>query len=188
MATSTAGVPSAKAATSSASKGAVKKTAGAAAKAVGAEVAGGGPENPVADVIALKEAAGALKSDAPKTSKKPPKASKKGVKVRGVSWAWSGSKNLLLAEFLIVVVITGLGTLTTTGSVKDEMPKLMVKATALSAIFFVAALLAGSGKKTAQVATAITTLITIAYVFTSPESRQLVNFVGAFFAPDREAK
>lgn len=156
----------------------VKKTVSAGAKAAGAEVSGGGPENPVADVTALKGLAGGTKKSKP--------VPRKSAKV--VSWAWSGNKKLLLAEFLLVVVIAGLGTLATPGSVKEEVPKLMVRASALFAIFFIAALFAGAGKRTGQAATALTSLITVAYVFASPESHQLVNFVGAYFATDKKAK
>lgn len=172
----------AKKATSSAGQTAVKKTVGSAAKAVGADVAGGGPENPVADIVAIKQA---TKGSSPAPKVRAAKKPARSKKSRAVAWAWSGSRKLLVAEFILVIFIVGVGTLTTTGSVKDELPKAMIKASALAAIFFIAAIIAGSGNKSAKVVTALTTLITAAYVFTSPEAHSAVSFIGAYFAPKK---
>lgn len=195
--------PAAKKATSSAGKATVKKTVGTAAKAVGAEAAGGGPENPAADIAAVKAVASpknqssggspagggsptAKKSSGPPAGKKNPPSSGSRT-TRTLSWAWSGSRNLLGAEYIIIVVILGLGALTTTGSVKDELPKLMVKFSAVSLVFMLASLVADTGKSTARAVGAVTTLITVAYVLTSPESHQAVSFIGAYFAPPKNA-
>lgn len=185
--------PAAKKATSSAGKSTVKKTVGTAAKAAGAEVAGGGPENPAADIQAVKaiassknQGSGGKKTSGPPAGKKSSPSSGSRTK-RTLAWAWSGSRNLLGAEYLIIVVILGLGALTTTGNVKDELPKLMVKFSAVSLVFMLASLVADTGKSTAKAVGAVTTLITVAYVLTSPESHQAVSFIGAYFAPPKNA-
>lgn len=177
-------------------RAAVKRVVGGTAKAAGAEVAGGGPEDPAADIIALKEVAGTRKSRKPATSSRGGTSTGKtsstgrstprprvGRRTRAVAWAWSGDKKLLTAEFILVIAILGLGTLTTPGNVKDELPKTMVKFAALMGLFFILAIMTGAGKGSAKVATALATLITVGYVFTSPEARQIVAWVGAYFKP-----
>ena len=190
----------AKKATSAKARSGVKKAISGTAKAAGAEVAGGGPEDPAADISALKGLASSGKKNgkteggndeaAPAGKSTPAKktAPAKSRKARAVSWAWSGDQRLLMAEFLLVLAIIGLGTLVTPGNVKDELHKMMVKLAATMALFFLLAVLSSSGKGAAKASTALATLITTAYVFTSPEAHQLVAWTGAFFAPPRHGK
>lgn len=175
------------------------KAAGAksAAKAAGTVAAGGGPEDPVTDAIAVGQLAGATGGGAPKGAAKAAgeggdvakSASKKGGKTGGgrgkkaIGWAWSDNRKLLTAEFIVCVAVLGLGTLVTPEDSKHDVPRAMIKGSALAGIFFLLALVSSGGQKPARVANAIGTLITATYVLTSADVHNIVTWVAGFFSP-----
>lgn len=101
---------------------------------------------------------------------------------RAVSWAWSGSKKLLMAEFILCVVVLALGSLTSDPEDgKDQAARAMVKASAFALIFFLLAILSAGGKGAAKSATAVGTLITVSYTLTSADVHAVVTWIGKFF-------
>jgi hypothetical protein len=172
-----------------------------AAKAAGTVAAGGGPEDPVTDAVAIGQLAGSTGGG---TSKAPKKAAaevtdegtdeeagegsgdgaKKGGRGRkALGWTWSDNRRLLLAEFVICVAVLGAGTLVSPEDSKHDVPRAMIKGSALAAVFFLLALVASGGQKPARVANAIGTLITATYVLTSADVHNLVTWIGSFFSP-----
>lgn len=102
---------------------------------------------------------------------------------RAVAWAWSGSRRLLMAEFLLCTVVLLLGTLTSDPEDgKSAAPRAMVKGSAFALVFFLLALLGSGGKGPAKAATAVGTLVTVAYTMTSSDVHTLVTWIGKFFA------
>lgn len=151
---------------------------------------GGGPDNPVTDALAVSQATGRSTGAAAKQgSDALGKATGGGRKTptrsrarRGLSWAWSDNRKLLVAEFIACIVVLGLGTLTAEEGSKDDVGRAMVKGSALAGMFFVLSLVAAGGKGPARAANAVGTLVTAAYVLTSSDVHNLVSFVAGFFS------
>lgn len=151
----------------------------AAAKGATTVVANGGPENPAALV------AGASAAKQSKTDSKVKSQAKKAVAnapAKGANWVFSGNRKLLTAEFIVCVVILGLGTLLAPQGSKDGLPRAMIKFSGLSAVFFVLALASAGGKGAARTATAIGALMATAYVFTSSDAHNVVKWLEEFFS------
>ncbi len=169
-----------------AAKGPAKKTAAKSAaksglkKAAAAEVAGGGPEDPVADVAAAGSLLGSLKSGAKKAKDKTPDA--------GNAFAASNPRRWVMVEFLVCFVILGLGTVVAPAGKKNGgASHLAVKGSALGLLFFILALMSGGGPKAAKAAGALGGLVTAAYVFTSQDSANLVTWISDFFDSGKAA-
>jgi hypothetical protein len=112
---------------------------------------------------------------------------------RGRKWAWAGNRKLLAAEWLVCIVVLGLGTLLTPmegdgDSVKKEMGRVMIKGSALCAVFFLLALVASGGTGPAKVATGLGTLITAAYLLTSEDVHNVASWTASFFTHPAEAE
>ena len=182
-----------------------------AAKAAGAVAAGGGPEDPVGDVaaagivakdsVASKSSQQGVKDTAKKASESAPPAggakpdSKPGRKPdttsgggkgksrakRAVGFAFSGNRRVLTAEFVACMVVVILGTLMSPADSKDTPMRALVKASALSGLFLLLALVAAGGTGPAKAATALGTLITAAYVLTSTDVHNVVKWTADFF-------
>jgi len=104
-----------------------------------------------------------------------------GGKRRAVAWAWSGSRKVLTAQFVLCAVILVLGTLTSKDEVKSTAARSMVKGSALALLFFLLALLSSAGGSSARAATAMGTLVTAAYALTSSDVHALVKWLGDYF-------
>lgn len=101
---------------------------------------------------------------------------------RAVSWAWSGSKKLLMAQFVLCVVILALGSMTSDPKDgKSAAGRAMVKGSAFALIFFLLAILSAGGKGAAKSATAVGTLITVSYALTSSDVHAVVTWINSFF-------
>jgi hypothetical protein len=170
----------------------------AAAKGATTVAANGGPENPeavAAGAVAAKQSKSEskAKSEAKKESTSSGGAFSSNVKkkasraaanapAKSVNWVFSGNRKLLTAEFVVCIVILGLGTLLAPQGSKDGLPRAMVKFSGLSAVFFVLALASAGGKGAARTATAIGALMTTAYVFTSSDAHNVVKWLEEFFS------
>lgn len=110
------------------------------------------------------------------------KTGKTGASKKVVGWAFSGDRKLLTVEFIVCLVVLGLGTLLAPQGSKDGMPRAMVKGSALSGLFLVLALVASGGKGAAKVATGIGTLVTASYLFTSSDVHNVTAWVASFFS------
>lgn len=108
---------------------------------------------------------------------KPPKPGKVG------NWLLSGDRKLLTAEYVACVAILGAGTLVAPQGSKDGTVRAMVKFTALSAVFFLLAMVGSAGKGAARAATGLGALITAAYLFTSSDVHDVAAWTSAFFDP-----
>lgn len=175
-----------------------------AAEVAGTVAAGGGPEDPVTDAIALGEVAGQGSAGAVKggvggmsgggapagdgKKKKAPAKKKGGKGKRAISWAWSDNKKLLTAEFLACVVVLGLGTITASEESKDDVARAMIKGSALAGLFFLLALVSAGGKGPARAANAIGTLVTAAYVLTSSDVHNVAEWTASFFSKSSAAE
>jgi hypothetical protein len=98
-------------------------------------------------------------------------------------WAWAGNRRVLTAEFVLCMVVLALGSVVSPQGVEKGSSRFLVKGTALSAVFFLLALVASGGRGARQSATALGTLITAAYVLTSSDVIHLVQWVSAYFNP-----
>ncbi len=149
------------------------------AAAAGATVAaGGGPEDPVADAVAARQAT--RKAPADRSKAKKPTATSRGK--RALGFAWSGNRRLLVAEFVACMLVLGLGTVLVPKGKERGVPRAMVKASALCGVFLILALVASSGKASAKAATAVGTLITAGYVLTSADVHDVVQWVQEYFS------
>lgn len=164
------------------SAGKAKKPA-AAKKAGTAEAKGEAAE-------AAAEAAGAKKEKAePKKKEKggvpdlPSGAGRPSRKRRVRAWAWAGNRRVLTAEFLLCMTVLTLGSVVSPDGVQKGSARFLVKGTALSAVFFLLALVSSGGQGPRKAATAVGTLVTAAYVFTSADVTHLVQWVSSFFNP-----
>lgn len=142
----------------------------AVAKAAGAVAAGGGPEDPVGDAVAVKELVG---------GRKKPKAP---TGADGSSRLLPRHSKMLMAEYLVCLVILIFGTVIAPTGKKDGIPKLMTRATALSILFFILALASGGGAKAEKVTAAFGGLVTVAYVVLSPDLLNVVKWIATFFS------
>jgi len=168
-----------KAAAPSAKPAAAKKTAAksAAKKAAAAEVAGGGPEDPLADAAA----ASALLP-------KPGATHKSSGPAPGKAFSKSNPARWVLVEFLVCFVILGLGTIVAPAGQKNGgAAHLAVKGSALALLFFILGLMTGGGAKSQKAAGALGGLVTAAYVFTSQDSANLIKWVDGFFSSGSSA-
>lgn len=159
-----------------------------AGKAAATVLAGGGPEDPVADAAAASQlgAAGAAKNKRQggpggrKSSlgKAPSKNKTTFIGAR------TDARRLLLTEFIVCVAVLGFGTLVPTpAGRKDEgMSHLLVKGTALSLLFFVLSLVGSAGKKAGRAAGGVGGLVTVAYLLTSEDAYNILSWINSFFA------
>ena len=136
------------------------------AKAAGIVAAGGGPENPAADIAAL-----ALY-----------KKSRKDAKAAKGAGPDTASKRLLLVEFLVCFVILGAGTVVAPTGSQDGVPRLMVRGTGLCVLFLVLSLVASAGAKPAKAAAGLGALVTAGYLFTSTDATNLFKWMGGYFS------
>lgn len=155
-------------------------TSTAKAKAAGVIAKGGGPENPVADVAA---AGTYLKARGQKK-----KASRPGVKLpRG------SGRRMLLAEFLICFLVLFGGTIVTPAVLAGlpgtpapgepgPVPRLVTKSTGLAALFLVLALISATGKTGEKFAAGLGLLVTLSYLFTSPDATNILVWFTAYFS------
>lgn len=91
-------------------------------------------------------------------------------------------KRLILAEYLICFVVLGAGTVVAPNGKGGGVPRLMVRGTALSAVFLILSLASGAGGKTAKAAAGLGGLITLAYVVTSQDGAALFTWMAGFFS------
>lgn len=99
------------------------------------------------------------------------------------NWLLSGDRKLLTAEYVACVAILGAGTLVAPQGSKDGTVRAMVKFTALSAVFFLLAMVGSAGKGAARAATGLGALITAAYLFTSSDVHDVAAWTSSFFNP-----
>lgn len=174
--------------------------AGAGAGAAGAEsgaaaAAGGASKKTAAAKTPPKEPAeqGGKQSEAPAKKsgggKESAAAGASGGRVRrSARWAWSDNRKVLIAEFLICVVVLGLGTVVSPDDSKHDVPRAMIKGSALAGVFFLLTLVSTAGGNARRTANAIGTLITASYVLTSADVHNIVSWAAGFFqAPEAGA-
>ncbi|MEV8530086.1 hypothetical protein AB0451_39440 [Streptomyces sp. NPDC052000] len=169
------GAETAGAGRAAAARGTAAKKGGGAGKGGGKGGSGGGGEKKGPGLDDVLPTPGGGKKE-PKGKGKP------SATARARRWAWADNRRLLTAEFIACVVVLGLGTLLAPKGSKDGIPRLMIKGTALSGLFLLLALVASGGKGPARAATAIGTLVTAAYVLTSSDVHNVVQWIGTFFS------
>jgi hypothetical protein len=91
-------------------------------------------------------------------------------------------ENVLMAEYMLCMIILGAGTLVAPSGSKDGVPRLMIKASALSILFVVLALVSAGGPRLAKVAGAAGGLITLAYVVVSSDAHDIVKWISSFYS------
>ncbi len=99
----------------------------------------------------------------------------------GSHMKWASNKKILLAEFVICVVILGMGAITSSEKTSEVLPRTMIKGTALSLLFFLLAIGSAGGQGSTKVATALGTLVTATYVFTSKDVHVTLQWITKFF-------
>ncbi|NUP38969.1 MAG: hypothetical protein HOY76_18620 [Streptomyces sp.] len=113
------------------------------------------------------------------------KGSSSGVQVK--SFNWLGGRKVLTAQYVLVIVVVGLGALLSGDESKDDVVlKALIKSSALSLLFFLLALLSAGGKGPAKAANAFATLITATYVFTSSDVHAILNWFTSFFGHEHK--
>lgn len=98
--------------------------------------------------------------------------------------ATPGYTRILMIEFLVCFVVLGAGTVVAPAGSKDGVPRLMVRGTGLSILFFTLALLSSTGQKAGRAAAGLGGLVTAAYLFTSTDSANLMTWLGKFFTQE----
>lgn len=151
-----------------ASKGA-QKGAKDSAKKLG-ESGGGAPDKKPARAKEPEGGKGKSGKSAPKSKTK-----------RAVNFAFSGNQKFLTGQFIACVVVVILGTFMAPEGSKDTPMRALVKASALSGVFFLLALVASAGGSAAKSATALGTLISAAYLLTSSDVHNVVTYIAGFF-------
>lgn len=152
---------------------------GKAAKAAAAEAAGGGPEDPLADVAAAGALLGGRKKKSGSGSGSGP-----GAKAQNLA----KKSPLLLAEFIICFVILGLGTLASPkGSANAGIPRLMLKSSALAGVFLALSLTSAVGGKAAKTAGALGGLVTVTYLVASPDAIAVFKWSTSYFGGAKAA-
>lgn len=101
-----------------------------------------------------------------------------------------GNRKSLLAELVVCMVILLLGSFVRDSS-KDKdgtstVVRLMVKGSALLAVFFILSILSTGGKGAQKVSGAIGLLVTMVYVLNSSDATNLIKWVKKFFQPGAE--
>lgn len=164
-------------------KTAAKKTSprnAAASSAAQTVAAGGGPEDPLADLAAMFNGHQAAKQAraSNKAAKKPPAPKSKA----GPSPLTRGNK-LLLAEFTVCFVILGLGTVVAPTGSKDGVPRLISRGSGLCLLFFILSIAAGTGESARRLAGGIGGLITLAYLLTSSDAKNVFGWITSYYTP-----
>lgn len=162
-------------------------------KAAATIVAGGGPEDPVADAAAASQMSGGASGGPGKVAS--------GTQIGGLGGQKSNAgkansrnkttrigrktdaRRVLLTEFIVCVAVLGFGTLVPApkGSKDEGMAHLLVKGTALSLLFFVLALVGSSGAKAGRAASGIGGLVTAAYLLTSSDMYNILSWITSFY-------
>lgn len=138
--------------------------AGNGGKAAGIVAAGGGPEDPITDVLALA---------ALKKSRKPAPA-------KSGSGSGSGSR-LLLTEFLVCILVLGAGTIVAPQGSADGVPRLMTRGTGLCILFLILSLASGGSDSAKRVSAGIGGLVTVSYLVLSSDATNIFTWMTKFF-------
>lgn len=92
-----------------------------------------------------------------------------------------GNKKVLLPEMISCLVVLVFGTLVAPKGSKDDVHRMLVKGSALMAVFFVLAIVSTGGKGPQKVANVIGLLVTLSYLLNSSDIHNIVNWVNSFF-------
>lgn len=159
----------------------VKKAAASSGvkKAAAAEAAGGGPEDPIADIAAAAALKGGGKKSGGGTGGAPAAGTTKLAK----------NNPLLLGEFITCFVILGLGTLVTPKSSEEgsNIPRLMIKSSALAGLFLILALVSSTGGKARKTASALGGLVTVTYIVASTDAIAIFNWASKYFGAGQKS-
>jgi hypothetical protein len=177
-----------------------KDTRSKAVKAAAAEIVGGGPEDPAADAAAAKAVSGSTgtrRGSSAGSSSRSSRSSSSRSGTTGTSgssggswretakagtaagkaarWASKPKRQVLLAEFLICMVIVGLGVL---GVEPDKASSHLVRrVSALCALFFILAVAASWGDGPRRAANGLGALVTLTFLMTERKGfTALANF------------
>lgn len=153
-----------------------KKTASSSGtkKAAAIVAAGGGPEDPITDALALAE-----KQRAARKQKKADKKNVKGPNIGGSTLA--AGNRALLAEFTVCMVILGLGTVIAPQGSDNGVPRLISRGSGLCLLFFVLALVSGTGPGPKRVAGGIGALVTASYLLASSDASNVLTWIKGFY-------
>lgn len=92
-----------------------------------------------------------------------------------------GNKNLLLGEMIVCLVILAWGTIVAPEGSDDGVHRMMIKGSALLAVFFVLAITSMGGKGAQKTASALGLLITLSYALTSSDVRNIMKWSQSYF-------
>lgn len=97
-------------------------------------------------------------------------------------------KNMLIAEIVVCLVVLLLGTIVAPSGSKDGITRMMIKGSALMAVFFILAIMSAGGKGPRKVAAALGLLITASYLLTSSDMNNIFNWIASYFKKPGTAK
>ena len=155
-------------------------------KAAATVLAGGGPEDPVADAMAasqLSGSKGAGRRLGGLSGQKSDLGKPRGSTHRTFIGSRTDARRVLLTEFIVCIAVLGVGTLVPTpaGRREEGMPHLLVKGTAVSLLFFVLSLVGSSGRAAGRAAGGIGALVTAAYLLTSTDAYNILSWIAGFY-------
>jgi hypothetical protein len=130
----------------------------------------GGPENPLADVKALRAARKAKKGAGAGGSGKGPGKAK-------------GSSTALMAEMLICFAVLGAGTVLAPQGPQSGVPRLIAKGTGLALVFFILSLLSAGGQGPKKFASGVGGLVTLSYLVLSQDGTNIFKWMYSYFTP-----
>ena len=92
-----------------------------------------------------------------------------------------GNRKILLPELVACLVVLVFGTLVAPKGSKDDVHRMLVKGSALMAVFFILAIVSTGGKGPQKFANILGLLITLSYLLNSSDIHNVVNWVNGFF-------
>ena len=110
-----------------------------------------------------------------------PKSPSIGSKLTKSSWNSIGNKKILLPELIVCLTVLMFGTLVAPKDSKDDVHRLVVKGSALMAVFFILAIISTGGSGPQKVANSIGLLVTLAYLLNSSDIRNILNWIQKFY-------
>lgn len=122
-------------------------------------------------------------SPSPKTTGKIPAKPKAGKSI-SIGKTFSSKvagKNLLLGELTLCLVILVMGTIVAPQGSDDGVHRMMIKGSALMAVFFILAIMSTGGKGPQKVASSLGMLIALSYLLTSSDVRNVMAWSKNYF-------
>lgn len=151
------------------------------------------PASPVTPVVAeellAKRREAKQKKKEIQTVKKQKEIKSSKSTVKKTASLFSGkvtNKKILLPELVVCLVVLVFGTLVAPKDSKDDVHRMIIKGTALMAVFFVLAIVSTGGVGARKTANILGLLVTLSYLLNSSDIHNVVNWINDFFTKPKK--